>query len=250
VTYRDTILADLPTHYWEFPPGGGQLFEDLGSSPTPMKQVAGAVPGYAGVWDGGLAASFNGSSRYQSDDLVVNAAPCSLEVWVWLYSWNAATNSMLDWDGATAAQTFLAVSPARTARFQAGGVDVFSPAALSLHAWHHIVGTFSGGVPTLYVDGASVAAGAGATALGAARSWWLGNDAGGGSPLNGLLASPAVYGAALTAAKVSAHFAAASDRTLFPAFIGSTAVVGAPSLPSSSVSTALGGLSRNWQNAP
>jgi hypothetical protein len=207
-----------------------------------MKQVAVGIPGYAGVWDGGLAASFNGASHYQSDDAVAQAAPMSLELWVWLYSWNGATNSMLDWDGATVGQIFVLMDPTQKVRLQAGGINVIAPAILPTHAWHHIVGTYTGGVPTLWIDGVNVAAGAGGAAPGGPRTWNLGNDVTNGSPLNGLLASPAVYNFALSGAQIAAHRAAANDMTLFPAFIGNTGTVGAAGLPTSSVSSTLSAL--------
>jgi hypothetical protein len=222
VTYRDTVLADNPLHYWEMPPGGGQVFQDLGSRGNPMVQVASMNSGYAGPWDGGLAIACNGASRARSDDAVLQAAPVSVEAWVWVYSFGGAVASILDWDGATPNQLILYMTAARFAQFQAGGVTIVAPAILTTHAWHHLVGTYTGGNLALWIDNVNVVNGGGGAALGGgALRWQIANDVANGSPFNGMIASCAVYGAALNAGQIAAHYAAANDKTVFPEYIAS-----------------------------
>lgn len=233
--YRDVVLADTPAHYWELPPLGAQIFQDLGALANTMIARAGTMNGgYNGVWDGGLAAAYNGATRQGADTAEVLVAPYSAEAWCWLYSFNGADNILLNWAGGGANGLGLHLNAARQARFAVDNLDIHAAVALSLHAWHHLVGVYSGGTATLYVDGVSVASIGGGGALGASDVVTIGESSTGANPYNGLLASPATYAYGLISAQISAHLAAASNRNTFPTFLGggSASVVGPGGTPS------------------
>ncbi len=225
VSYLSTILADNPEHYWELGPYGAQLFQDLGSAPAPLVQQRVANGGYGGVWDGGLATGFSGSSQLVTDANIAEGAPITIEAWIWIYSFSGAVSGILLWDGATVSQVYLIVDATRHVAGQAGGVNIADPAQVSVHTWHHTALVFTGAVVTLWVDGINVATVPGLLAPGAARTWNVGAVTGGSAFWNGLIASPAVYRAALSGAQLAAHIAAADNKTVFPTFQANVAAV-------------------------
>jgi hypothetical protein len=93
------------------------------------------------------------------------------------------------------------------------GDDLAIPIGRSLvdGAWHHVVVTYSGTAVTAYVDGVSVGSRSfTATSLNTVTNGtlWVGASVDGYAPTYGGLDEVAVYSAVLTAAQVSAHYAA------------------------------------------
>lgn len=215
--------GDAPYHYWEFPSGGGQLVEDFGSTPNVLVGISNPPTGYAGVWDGGLACAFNGIGYWVADQSEALVAPVSIECWCWVYSFAGADCILINWAGGGANGCGLHLNAARQPRFAVDNLDIHSAGAVSVQAWHHIVGTYSSGTATLYVDNVQVATIGAGGVLGAADKWSVGGTAGGANRFNGLLASPAVYHSALIAAQIGAHYTAADDKGVFPAFVGAPA---------------------------
>jgi hypothetical protein len=84
----------------------------------------------------------------------------------------------------------------------------FLGSAMSLNAWHHVVGTFNGTGKVLYIDGAQVAINAtdsyGATGITTLSAFIGGNY--GGNYLNGSIDEVRIYNATLTAAQVAAIY--------------------------------------------
>ena len=96
-----------------------------------------------------------------------------------------------------------------------GELVVFSPAALQPNTTYDVVATFDGGTARLYLNGSLVASSAKSGALTAYDSTHglaIGDDAGFADPgFAGTIGQVAIYGTALTASAVSAHYAAATS---------------------------------------
>ncbi len=84
---------------------------------------------------------------------------------------------------------------------------------LSAGAWHHIAFVIgaAGSAPTFYIDGAPYAATSSGTPHAPTDSAAIGRDLGGDRWSNATLAKVAVYNSALSAERIKAHAAAASD---------------------------------------
>ncbi len=92
--------------------------------------------------------------------------------------------------------------------------SVVTPKAYNDGKWHHVVATLSGAGSVLYVDGAKVAANSAQTSASSLSGYWrVGGDTLTGWPVapksayyTGVLDETAIYGVALTAAQVAAHY--------------------------------------------
>jgi hypothetical protein len=103
----------------------------------------------------------------------------------------------------------------------------------TLNQWSHVVAVWNGSAATLYVNGALINATNapnGAVAYNASTSavFSVGNLNDSNSPFNGLLDEVAFYPTALTATKISEHYAAATNST--PGFYSSKVIADGASL--------------------
>lgn len=200
-------------------PGGAALPAPLAVETTQSALSAGSVVGgvtfgQVGALRGSMdtAASLNGSTGYISvptSGLPASGATFSLEAWVKLAANPASAGPILVL-GQTGSRTFFQVNSAGTVSVGSGST-ITSPSAISLNAWHHLVATYDGATLTLYVDGASVASGASSSAITYGNAW-IGQSLA-GAFLSGLLDEVAIYGAALSAARVTAHYNAGVSTT-------------------------------------
>jgi hypothetical protein len=209
VTYLATVLADAPVHYWRFADPGGWLAHDIGSSPVHLAGGVSAQIGYSGIAsDGGAAAVLNGSG-FQTLDAVSQARPLSIEFWLWRLYKSSALESLFYWDGVAANSVAIDLDAGGQANvFGTGLTTFFTPAVIPTQGWHHLVVTLAAGASTLYLDGANVAANATQVTSPVNRRIGIGMQPGFTQPANAFFAEVAVYGAALAAARVAAHFAA------------------------------------------
>ncbi|MCF7553837.1 LamG-like jellyroll fold domain-containing protein [Pseudonocardia sp. WMMC193] len=235
--YLDAVRADGPTNYWRLGEASGTTgFDWVGSRDLTL--AAGATRGTAGaVGDGTTATTFPGNATVPASTTgTATAGPqtFSVEAWVRTTSTsggkivgfgNSATGSSSSNDRhlylTNAGKVLFGVNPgSRTV--------IESPGAINNGQWHHVVGTLSAQGMVLYVDGQQVAARADVTAAQAYNGHWrIGGDNLTSWPsrptsasLNGAVDDVAVYPAALSAARVSAHFQAAAGT---PANVAPTA---------------------------
>lgn len=177
------------------------------------------------------SALFDGSSGYvnaPTTGLPTGSGAFTLECWVKASAFVATyPNLALALGeintGTGAMGVYIGINSANKLEAAVWGTAPFlaTAAAITTGVWHHCVLTFTGGASgtlTFYVDGASVGSGTvtpnvtlGALSIGA------GADYGGASTftgfthfLNGSIAEAAIYGAALSAARVAAHYTAAT----------------------------------------
>lgn len=224
-TYAQTVLADAPSAYWRLAEASGSVANDetafnrdgvyAGGNAAPTLGTPGLItsdPNTAARWDGdtsysvvevdGAASLFSGRNAW-SVEAWVNHTPDG----AFRYLFSAADASSVNIMKVQSSNSALYLSR------DAGSGDQFAVAAPLSAGVHHVVGTYDGANLRLYVDGV-LASGAipSAAAVPSGTKAAIGNHAPTwGVPFNGTLDEVAVYNTALSAAQVSAHFAAGNS---------------------------------------
>ena len=226
-SYLAAVLTDNPIHYYPLDETDGTTAADLGSLAlaggaylggfTLGQRAASATLGNCVRMDG-AAGTLVDLGVFHPGDTV------SAEAWVLVETnapipWTAVVGR---WDGSyeIAIHSDLGVSFAVRNNANAVG-QVFSASPPVRGRWHHIVGVFSGGTATVYLDGVQggvqsiggVLQNAGPTPdrvmIGATR-----NGTGGSSfNLKGRIDEVAFYDTALSAAQIRAHYRAAQSTS-------------------------------------
>lgn len=216
--YESAVAADSPAAWWELAglPGAttaadssGNGFAGVPSSVT-FGNAAGAVPGLTS------AAFASGSSSHVLTGYNPALAAVTVEAWVNLNSLTQSgsprviANSHTDTDS----HGFELMLAAGVPQFWVGtGSAAINTTGGSVPAagWAYLAGTWDGTTTRLYVNGTQVGSQAfsGSLAAGTATGTGIGyNPAYSGDYVNGLIAQCAVYGTALTAARIAAHWQA------------------------------------------
>ncbi|HEX4793701.1 MAG TPA: LamG domain-containing protein [Humisphaera sp.] len=224
MAYSSTILADAPVGYWRLGESSGTVAADASGNGRDGVYHNGPALGSAGAiaGDSDTAASFDGADDYVAIPYQFNSANASWEAWVYLTSTPANPVQIVgceDGFGSNVADKLLYVDAAGKPNwyiYSSGAHTITGASALTLNAWHHLVGTADGSTITLYVDGASVAsasAGGSYAFYGSSNVWISGvAGAGGANPtltyFPGVIDEAALYNFALSAAQVAAHYAA------------------------------------------
>src|SRR3954451_1963933 len=219
--YPDAVSASAPWGWW-------RLGETSGPSAAEARGLT------AGTWTGGV--TFGAPGALDGDDdraatvagggsvnfgstFPTTATAVTVEAWARLTS--TGTRYVLS-DGSSSRGFHLYTSGSGAPNFRVSTsttTQTLTAATMSRNAWHHLAGTFGGGVATLYVDGAvavtravsgtlriSADPLAGGRLSTSSSSYWAGS-----------LDELAVYDRALTAAEVAAHVAA--GRAAAPAAV-------------------------------
>jgi hypothetical protein len=209
------VLADAPVAYYRLgepaaTPVGGESSGRAG----PLAYTATATRGAAGalVTDADHGVSNNGGccvGSAQAPQLPEFNAPRTVEAWVkpldgysrWFAGWGTnSTDRVFD------------VGVAGSAVIVAGYADdlTFPTSTLLNGAWHHVAVSYDGTTATAYLDGLPVGSKSFARPLNTVTDGFLriGAAVDGGSPTYGGLDEVAIYPTALTAAQISAHYAA------------------------------------------
>lgn len=209
MTYLSTILADAPLHYWRLADGAGCIAHDIGSSPVHLTQALSARPdfGYSGISADGGAAYFDSGMSIFHNATIHMPIPCTVELWFWPDIVTTALQFLVAWDGASAGAMDIVLRATGLAAADWGASSSVSAAAPTAQAWHHLVAVETGAAVTMYLD--SLVRPAGAAAIAAANfNLYLGRNQPATQFFTGAMCEVAVYGAALTAAQVTAHFLA------------------------------------------
>lgn len=224
--YQNAVLADAPTHYWRLGEASGTAAVDTSGNGRAATYYNSPILGEPSAL---TSAPGNKSMRSASTGfLTANAAgtaPASFSIEVWIKTTTTGGGRILGFgNGGTnqfssTSDRQLYMNPSGKVVFGVGNATktvATSPLSYNNGAWHHVLGTFTGSALTLYVDGVQVA-----TAVGVTTSytgyWRAGaeNLSSWPTPPNGSyfvggLDELAVYGTALSAARVSAHYTAAT----------------------------------------
>lgn len=223
-TYATTILAGAPDRYYRLGEASGTTAADSSGTAdngtyrnTPTLGRPGAIK-----CDASTAVGFDGATEYVSTaKQVTNPATFTLEAW---FRTAVGGGRIIGFGDAT---TGASTTDDRHVYLTDGGQVVFgvnpttkktvmSPATYLDDRWHLVDATLGATGMRLYVDGALVAADAATTTTTSYKGYWrLAYDVLTGWPgaptrpyFTGLLDEVAISTTALTAAQVSAHFAA------------------------------------------
>ena len=222
-SYSSTVLADSPLAYWRLGESSGATAADASGNGrtgsylnTPTLGAGGALGS-----DSNTAAGFNGTDEYVSVPYTaaLNPAQVTVEAWAYPTGGQGTFRSVVtsrDYAPGNARGYILYASSANTWQLWLGNGDwvvVYGP-AIVLNQWTHLVGTYDGTTARLYVNGA-LAASSGASGFlqNAVRPLRIASGATDKTApqyyLPGRVDEVAVYGSALSATRVQAHFAAA-----------------------------------------
>ena len=222
--YRSAVLADAPVHFWELQEASGLSAADTGAGTASTATFQGVTPRVAGPYAGGYGADVQSGAAiiapYVADMNLTG--DMTAECWIYVPA-NAGSNWPVVNRGASSAWTFglgMDTTNQNPRWWQAGNGFSLSGALIGFGRWVHLAGVRVGTAVTLYVDGvaAGTASVAGYTAASSAHPIVIGQQsngaAGQGSMWPGRVAYVALYGTALTAARVQAHVAHAPWRAL------------------------------------
>ena len=226
-TYTEAVLTDNPIHYYPLDETSGTTATDLGSLATAGgTYLGGFTLGQVSPTPRlGSCVRLDGASGTLVDLGVFHPGDAvSAEAWVLVDAdarvpWNAVV-SRFDGSYEIAVHSDLGVSFAMRNDANAIG-QVFSASPPARNRWHHIVGVFSSGTLTVYVDGIKgqeqsipgVLQNAGPSPdrvmIGASR------DGTGGSAFNlkGSIDEVAIYDTALSLVQIRAHYRAAQSAS-------------------------------------
>lgn len=210
MSYLSTVLADAPVHYWRCADPGGNLLHDIGSAPWHMLAGFQDDTGWSGVASDGGSANFSLNAHYANTGDTVNypGGALTFECWVWVTQNMPAAGNLMTWmPGGPIALNRTGTSW----NWGYGGGASASALHYTAHAWHHLVGVWTGAVTQLYIDALAAAPGAGAAVAAGPGLLTLGEGQAGAPYFGALVAEAAVYFSALSAARVSAHYLAADN---------------------------------------
>ncbi len=205
VTDTPALLA-----YWRLGERSGTTAADL-TGRAPGTLLGGVSLGAHGALSGDpdTAPRFDGvDDELQAGGLSLTDAG-TLEGW---FFWEAGVALLRDSTGA--AGWILAYDSGGQVAYRAGGTTFTTALATAQlrDSWHHVALTVQAGATALYVDGEPVHAGSGAAGTAATMPWRvMRNGSVSGQFTRGRADEVAVYGAALDAATIHAHFLAGRD---------------------------------------
>lgn len=206
--YPLTVLSDAPLRWYRLQEGAGAVAADSsGNGTSATYSASGITYAQAGplAEAGAMAVTLDGvTGKLVVPPYASFSAAWSIEVWILKTGTPPGT---IIGQGRPGFFTLLL-------QLDAGGhlTDTIttSSAALNDGVWHHIVSTWNGaGTGALYLDGALVGSNTGifGTNLGTDQMW-VGGSPASGQLWSGTVAEPTFYAAALSAARVAAHYAA------------------------------------------
>jgi hypothetical protein len=211
--YSAAVLADNPFHYWRCNDSpGGYLQDQRAVTPRPLIAQGQQIgSGYSGPVSDGGACMVDANFGFAYYDTEVLTNPLSAECWFWQAYYQALVQHILTINTAAGASTAVIRTTATGALQTFGSAATFTGGApIASSHWHHCVLTFDGANMRTYLDGALV----GTTANGAfsqASRYIVGTAAANATPMAGSVSEIALYASTLSAARVSAHFAAADQ---------------------------------------
>jgi chitodextrinase len=220
-----TVMADLPSMYWRLNELGQLPVADSSGNNRTGTYRNGLSYGSAGaLTDTTTAVQSPGTSGVAyTNQQVTNPQTYSLETFVKTTANGGKIlgleNTQTGWGTTYDRQLYLSAGRVNYG-VRSGAVQqvIQSPGTINDGQWHHLVATQGAGGMALYIDGALVASNAAVIAPDAANGYWRvggGNltgwpNAPAASALAGTYDEVAVYPTELSAARVQAHFAAAS----------------------------------------
>jgi hypothetical protein len=214
--YAQAVLADKPLGYWRLDETAGSacLADSSGHALSGTASAGGLTFGEPGapLGDDDTALAFDGQSGYVSLGDPASLQPNQLSVEAWINTTHPGgiivRKRLYGYDLALtgAGQPTFGIDDINAVSYTATG-----PASVADGKWHYLVGTYNGGQVCLYVDGTQAACQPAAAIYYQPDAIAIGRDGGAADAyFNGAIDDVAIYGTALSAAQVQAHYSAAS----------------------------------------
>lgn len=230
--YSSVVTGDGAAAYWRLADASGAttLADSSGNARTANVVGGGTWATTAGL----IAGDTNGAGLYGPSTLAYGQYPDSgnalnftatVTVEAWISTSTTADQGILEKGGNGACGFLLRIAGGKLTAFVGNGgwSSIADPATITTNTTHHVVEVYDGTTLRLYKDGAQVASAATAHPCSSAGvSVLIGHDIG-TNIYRGVLDEVAIYGAALTAAQVSAHYANGIDPTTAPTTTTTTA---------------------------
>lgn len=216
--YLSAVLADNPAHYWRCADPSGRVLHDIGSNPKHLlAPTNNSELGYSGpISDGGsLILCGAGASNANSIIQLPNIVPMTIELWFWAVGVPTSFQDVFSWDDNAAPSFRLGLSSANQFNGVALGTNTGTISGVTFQAWHCAQLTIQAATSTLRVDGVSAGAVVG-TYTASTHTFVLGQNGAGANLWAGAIAEVAVYAAALSATRLTAHFSAADNVSSVP----------------------------------
>ena len=214
-TYRSTVLSDSPLAYYRLGEASGTAAAD-GSGNGHAGSYSGAVTlGAAGLVSGSdTAADFSGGGVSAAGGASFDTPAVTFEAWVrpaWApngVSYYPVVGGLRD-GTATRFSVHIAPDYSSVVVWNGSTAVFLSPGgAVGQNVATHLAVTFDGSSYRLYVNGALADAKAGSLGAASGLSLRVGSGGSTGEPFVGRIDEAALYGYALTAARVQAHYIA------------------------------------------
>jgi Concanavalin A-like lectin/glucanases superfamily len=217
---------------------GGNILHDIGSSPLHLVAALTTSGPYSGIASDGASVQSNGSAGPETFTALSQALPVSLECWFWLMFNTFAVNQIVYWDGSGAGnetQAWVDATAQLNVATSSLGTQTWA-GPVTQQAWHHFVLTLSTTQMKVYLDNTLriTQNAAFPTPIAKPIGW-------GCHPLVTdshliFITEAAMYTSVLSAARVSAHFAA-QEVSSAPVFF-SSGNASNPAYPGSAVPNA------------
>lgn len=231
-TYRNAILTDAPIAYWEMDEtAGAATAADAAGTPqngTYQSVTLGQASAFPNL---GTCGQFNGSTSRVA--IAANAAfelgTGDFSVELWAKTPVTARGDAFNYKNANDFGIFLNQSGTGSiGGWHNGGLPSWTG---TVNEWYHIVFTRSSGTIRLYVNGVERGSAADAQSFSANAQMFIGANHSGAPaytpaiPFNGWIDEVAVYGSALSSARVLDHFNAAQAAPVGSPSVTNTAAV-------------------------
>lgn len=221
VTYADTVLSDAPLRYYRLDEASGMVAVDASAQGQNGSYLNAPTLGVTGLLTGDsdaaitLAAASSQRVTSPNTGLPTGNSPLTLECLVKVAAYPGASQYLLGYgNGTQTNHQDLQVSINATGHLvvDVGGAAVLtSTGAVSTGAAHYVCVTWDGTTLSLYVDALSPqTAMPGAQGIPSGLVCFAGSYVSGGFYFSGTLDEWAVYGVALSAARIAAHQSAAT----------------------------------------
>jgi hypothetical protein len=218
-SYRSEVMADSPSAYWRLgePAGGTTAYDETGQNNGAY--VAGVTLGAPGALnDPDTAASFDGvndSVTAPDSNSLDGVTGVSLEAWVKRAKgsvWQVIAGKPANGQSQLENYSIWLNSSNQPVAFFGNGTSFARVDAPALDTnWHHVVATYDNANARIYVDGALKATTASTVHLTSnTQPLLIGRDSGSAYFFGGTIDEVAVYPAALSQARIQAHYARAS----------------------------------------
>lgn len=231
MTYSSEVLADTPAGYWRLGEASGTSAADASGSARHGTYVGTPTLGVASVLASDAANTavvLNGSTQrvtVPASGGAFGAASFTIEAWIKTSTTNKYS-AILDRDDGNTQRAWQFRIEQTTGKLQflrvmdgAGTVSVVSVISSAVVAdgmVHHVAATYDGTTIRVYVDGVESGSAAAAGGIRSAPGYGLtigrsgSSSSNGETDFNGTVDEVAYYGAALSAARIAAHYTAGS----------------------------------------